>query len=90
MEKSVSNFGTELSKLTNKTKEIEKIASDVEPAMEFANVEIEVLKKKELVSENRLKSFRINYCIKKYTTGVKICVSSVSLSPSVLPKMYIK
>ena len=53
LEKSVSNFGTELSKLTNNTKEIEKIASDVETAMEFANVEIEVLKKKELVSENK-------------------------------------
>ena len=58
MEKSVSNFGTELSKLTNKTKEIEKIASDVETAMEFANVEIEVLKKKELVSENKVKELQ--------------------------------
>ena len=37
LEKSVSTFGTELSKLTNKTKEIEKIASDVETAVEFAN-----------------------------------------------------
>ena len=58
LEKSVSNFGTELSKLTNKTKEIEKIASDVETAMEFANVEIEVLKKKELVSENKVKELQ--------------------------------
>ena len=30
LEKSISNFGTELSKLSNKTKEIEKTASDVE------------------------------------------------------------
>ena len=58
LEKSVSNFGTELSKLTNKTKEIEKIASDVKTAMEFANVEIEVLKKKELVSENKVKELQ--------------------------------
>ena len=41
LEKSVSTSGTELSKLTNKTKEIEKIASDVETALE-----IEVLRKK--------------------------------------------
>ena len=46
LEKSVRNFGTEQSKLTNKTKEIEEIANDVETAMEFANVVIEVLKKK--------------------------------------------
>jgi len=58
LEKSVSNFGTELSKLSNKTKEIEKIASDVETAMEFANVEIEVLKKKELISENEVKELQ--------------------------------
>ena len=38
LEKSVSNFGTELSKLSNKTKEIEKRASDVETGMEFASV----------------------------------------------------
>ena len=54
-EKSVSNFGTELSKISNKTKEIENIASDVETAMTFANTEIEALKKKELVSGNKVK-----------------------------------
>ena len=58
LEKSVSNFGTELSKLSNKAKEIEKIESDVETAVEFANIEIEVLKKKELVSGNKVKELQ--------------------------------
>ena len=55
LEKSISNFGTELSKLNNETKEIEKTASDVETAMAFANTEIEALKKKEMASENKIK-----------------------------------
>ena len=55
MEKSISNFGTELNKLSNKTKGIEKTTSDVETAMAFANTEIEALKKKELASENKIK-----------------------------------
>jgi len=38
LEKSISNFGTELSKLSNKTKEIEKTASDVETAMAFTRL----------------------------------------------------
>ena len=37
---------------------IEKIASDVETAMAFANTEIEALKKKELVSENKVKELQ--------------------------------
>ena len=49
LQKSVSNFGTELSKLSNKT------ASDVETAMAFAITEIEALKKKELVSVSKIK-----------------------------------
>ena len=53
LEKSVSNFGTELRKLNNKTKEIEKIASDVDTAMAFANTEIEALKKKEETTVSR-------------------------------------
>jgi len=55
LEKSISNFGTELSKLSNKTQEIERTASDVETAMAFANTEVEALKKKELASENKIK-----------------------------------
>ena len=55
LEKSISNFGTELSKLNNETKEIEKTATDVETAMAFANTEIEALKKKEMASENKIK-----------------------------------
>jgi len=39
LEKLISNFGTELSKLSNKTKEIKKTASDVETAMAFASTE---------------------------------------------------
>ena len=54
-EKSISNFGTELSKLSNKTKEIEKTAGNVETAMAFANTEFEALKKKELARENKIK-----------------------------------
>ena len=85
LEKSISNFGTELSKLNNKTKEIEKTASDVEIAMAFANTEFEALKKKEMASENKIKEV-----YKKYITGAKICVSSESPSPPVVPKMYVK
>ena len=55
LERSISNFGTELSKLNNKTKEIEKTASDVVTAMAFANTEFEALKKKEMASENKIK-----------------------------------
>jgi len=55
LEKSISNFGTELSKLSNRTKEIEKTAGDVETAMAFADTEFEALKKKELAREKILK-----------------------------------
>ena len=54
LEKSISSFGTELSKLDNKTKEIEKTASDVDTAMAFVNTEIEVLKKQEIASGNKI------------------------------------
>ena len=49
LEKSISNFGTELSKLSNKT------AGDVQTAKAFANTEFEALKKKELARENKIK-----------------------------------
>ena len=61
LEKSISNFGTELSKLNNKTKEIEKgaidekTASDANTAMALTNTEIEASKKKEMTSENKIK-----------------------------------
>ena len=55
LEKAISNFGTELNKLNNKTKEIEKTASDVVTAMAFANTEFEALKKKEMASKNKIK-----------------------------------
>ena len=54
LEKSISSFGTELSKLDNKTKEIEKTASDVDTAMAFVNTEIEALKKQEIASGNKI------------------------------------
>ena len=54
LEKSISSFGTELSKLDNKMKEIEKTASDEDTAMEFVNTEIEALKKQEIASGNKI------------------------------------
>ena len=43
-----------MSKLDNKTKEIEKTASDVDTAVAFVNTEIEALKEQEMASGNKI------------------------------------
>ena len=91
LEKSISIFGTELSMLNNKTKQIEKTARDVDTAMAaFVNTEIQALKKKVIVSVNKIEELEDKLLYQEvYKTGEKICVSLASPTPTVVSKMHL-
>lgn len=56
-------------------------AIEIEKVIEFANTEIEELKRKGRVNEDKIKKKKINFCTKKGTIEERACVSSEFWKP---------
>ena len=61
LEKSVNNLETELHKICEKTRKLEGEVNDLSKSMEFANAEIEDLKKNENENEIKIKELEAKF-----------------------------
>ena len=78
-----------MSKLDNKTKEIEKTASDVDTAVAFVNTEIEALKEQEMASGNKITELEDKLLYQEVRNRQENLRFFGILSPAVASKRYL-